>query len=221
MQVERQQPLVLAALVAAAAVALVFWFAFRPSAPPDNAATTGVPVVMRTPGGHLEVATVKARESFRRSDSKEFFGIDLGTTVSEIRVDVVYRFYIEMAREWPLGISTDGKTATVLAERLRPTLPVAFDTSTAEKYTASGWARFDKWENLVKLEQTLSPQLERRAHGYTDFAKEAGRQVVREFVTTWLIREQHWRRDPEYKVVVHFPGESSSAAGSSPKGSEP
>jgi hypothetical protein len=44
MQVERQQQLAFEAPVAAAAVASVFAFGLRPSAPPDNAAAIGMPV---------------------------------------------------------------------------------------------------------------------------------------------------------------------------------
>ena len=41
------------------------------------------PVVMRTRGGLLEVATVRALERFTREDSRDFWGIDLGTTLME------------------------------------------------------------------------------------------------------------------------------------------
>lgn len=100
-------------------------------------------VVMPTAGGRLEVATVRARETLTRANSKVLFDlIDLGTTVSEIRVDADYRFHIGMAKAWPLRIAD--RTCVVHAGAVEPTLPVAFDTSTVERRTASGWARFDK-----------------------------------------------------------------------------
>ena len=94
-------------------------------------------VVMPTTGGRLEVATVQVRETFARSDPKLLLDlIDLGTTVSEVRVDATYRFHIGMARAWPLRIV--GKTCLVRAGALRPTLPGAFDTATVERRTHRG-----------------------------------------------------------------------------------
>ena len=57
------------------------------------------------------------------------------------------------------------------------------------------------------LERSLSQQLADRAPLYRQQAQEAGRQVVEQFVTTWLIREQQWKRDPEHRVIVLFPKE--------------
>ena len=49
-------------------------------------------VVMPTTGGRLEVVTVRVRETFTRSDSRVLFDfLDLGTTVSKVRVDATYR----------------------------------------------------------------------------------------------------------------------------------
>ena len=97
-------------------------------------------VVMPTAGGRLEVAAVAVRETFTRSDLRLLFDlVDLGTTVSEVRVDATYRFHVEMARTWPLRIA--GRTCVVRAGAVRPTLPVAFDTWTVERRTSSGCAR--------------------------------------------------------------------------------
>jgi hypothetical protein len=131
-----------------------------------------------------------------------FDTLDLGTTVSEVRVDATYRFHIGMAKSWPLRIV--GKTCLVQAGAVEPTLPVAIDSRTIERRTSSGWARFNKAENLEALERSLTLQLAERAPLYREQAEEAGRQVVAEFVTAWLLREQDWRRDPEHRVVVHY-----------------
>lgn len=168
-------------------------------------------VVMPTAGGRLEVATVLAREAFTRSDPRLLLDlIDLGTTVSEVRVDATYRYHVEMARAWPLRIV--GRTCLVRAGPIRPTLPVAFDTSTVERRTLSGWARFDRAENLRALESSLTPLPADRAPIYRQQAQEAGRAVVAEFVLEWLVREQQWRRDPEHRVVVVFADEPGPAA---------
>lgn len=202
-----------AVLAAAALVALVWWWRAPAPGPviDSRVSAAGVPVVMRTPGGLLEVATVRAVERFTRADTAQFWGIDLGTTVSIIQAPVTYRFHIELAREWTLRI--DGKTCVVHAPPLRPTLPVAFDTAGMEKYTRSGWARFNKQDNLDALERSITPELNRRADAdaYRALATEAARQTVREFVTRWLLRERAWQRDPSHRVIVLFPGEREPA----------
>ena len=54
---------------------------------------------MPTAGGRFEVAAIRASEAFARSDPRLLLDlIDLGTTVSEVRVDATYRFHIGMAR---------------------------------------------------------------------------------------------------------------------------
>jgi hypothetical protein len=166
------------------------------------------PVVMRTRGGLLEVATVRALERFTREDSRDFWGIDLGTTVSQIQVPVTYRFHIEMAREWPIEVR--GRTAVVRAPAIKPSLPVAFDTTLMEKYTRAGWARFNKEENLEALQRSMTPTLAARASGdaYRGLAEDAGRKTIAEFVTIWLLKETDWKRDPAHTVVVLFPGEA-------------
>ncbi len=203
---------VIGAVVAAAAIALgIGWVAERIDGDKREVRSTLVapekPVVMRTKGGLLEVATVRALERFTREDSRDFWGIDLGTTVSQIQAPVTYRFHIEMAREWPIEIR--GRTAIARAPAIKPSLPVAFDTTLMEKYTRAGWARFNKEENLEALERSMTPMLAERAAGeaYRGLAEDAARKTIAEFITIWLLKETDWKRDPLYKVVVLFPGE--------------
>jgi hypothetical protein len=200
-------------VIAAAAIALgLGWLAQRLDGDKREVRSSIVapekPVVMRTRGGLLEVATVRALERFTREDSRDFWGIDLGTTVSEIQVPVTYRFHIEMAREWPIEVR--GRTAIVRAPALKPSLPVAFDTTLMEKYTRAGWARFNKEENLEALQRSMTPTLAARASGdaYRGLAEDAGRKTIAEFVTIWLLKETDWKRDPAHTVVVLFPGEA-------------
>lgn len=208
------------ALLMAALAAVALWAAydrlFRRSVTESGATASGVPVVMRTPGGLLEIATVTVHERFKRTDTREFWGIPLGTTVSIIQVPAVYRYHIELAREWPIAIA--GKTAVVRTGEVKPSLPPAIDTGRMEKYTQSGWARFNKDENLDLLERSITPELQRRAGdpAIRRLAMEAGRQTVREFVTTWLLKEQGWKNDAAHRVEVLFPGEPARGAGADP-----
>jgi hypothetical protein len=172
-----------------------------------NIVTPEKPVVMRTPGGLLEIATVKAYERFSRSDTRQFWGIPLGTTVSQIQATVVYRYHIELAKEWTLLLN--GTTCIVRTGAVKPSLPVAFDTTTMTKYSKSGWARFNSDENLDLLERSMTPELDKRAQSvqFLDLAADAGRQTIAEFVMQWLLKEQQWKRDPDYKIFVLYPGE--------------
>ena len=209
----------LVAPLVAAALAGAGWLAHEKFGLPAGASgggATGVPVIMRSPGGLLEIATVTVHERFRRTDTKEFWGLPLGTTVSIIQVPVTYRFHLEMAREWPILIQ--GRTAVVRTGEVKPSVPVAIDTAKMEKYTQNGWARFNKDENLALLERSITPELHARAHdpATRQLALDAGRQTVREFVTTWLLKEHGWKRDPQHRVVVLFTGEQMPPKGTSP-----
>lgn len=201
-----------AAAVIAAGVVIGGWLLLRqvPSVSQESLTrvdTAGTPVVMRTAGGRLEIATVSVLERFTRTDTQQFWGIDLGTTISQIQAPVVYRYHIDMATEWPMTIV--GKTCIVRAGAVKPTLPVAFDTAATQKFTASGWARFNKAENLQQLERSMSTEMGTRAGSgrYLSLAREAGRETVAEFVTTWLLQQHGWRRDAEHRVIVLFPAE--------------
>ena len=121
---------------------------------------------------------------------------------------MTYRFHIEMAREWPIEVR--GLTAIARAPAIKPSLPVAFDTTLMEKYTRAGWARFNKEENLEALQRSMTPTLAARASGdaYRGLAEEAARKTIAEFITIWLLKETDWKRDPAHKVVVLFPGEA-------------
>lgn len=100
--------------------------------------------------------------------------------------------------------------SAISAKVSEPTLPAAFDTATVEKYTESGWARFDNSENLADLERTITGQLQRRAVSpqYDQIVKDAARVTVKAFVSTWLLSQRGWGREPEYRVIVLFPGET-------------
>jgi hypothetical protein len=167
----------------------------------------GIPVVMRTPGGLLEVATVTADEHFTRRDVMRVWGVSLGETVSEVRVPVTYRFHIELAREWV--VTLDGTRAIVSAPELEPSLPVAFDTGAMRRTTKNGWARFNKDENLAAAERAITTELEGRAGSprYLALVREDARRTIVEFVSRWLLTEPRWKSAPGHAVVVLFPGE--------------
>ncbi|MBT9137013.1 MAG: hypothetical protein DDT34_02099 [Firmicutes bacterium] len=203
-----RQRQILLGLGAGLIVLLLGWL-FWPTAKPEGKQSVGtldVPIVMHTSGGRLEVATVTATEAFKlNAPAKTFLGIDLGNTVSQIQAKVVYRFHIEMAKKWPVRFQ--GNLAIIEASEVKPTLPVAFDTSTLQKQTSSGWGRFDKHTNLFELEKRMSPELERRSYGYKALALPHARQSVADFARTWLAKDANWKALNVTEIRVVFPGD--------------
>lgn len=167
------------------------------------------PVVETLPGGLLETATIRMGEDFYRSDARHWWGIYLGNTVSHIQVSAIYRYGVPLDdAAWE--VVTRGQTAVVVAPALRPSLPVAIDTGTWREKTESGWARFDKHEQLEALRRSLSADLEERAADgrRVALAREASRRTIGEFVEKWLlVKDPAWKAGAFTAVKVYFPDE--------------
>ena len=163
-------------------------------------------------GSHLEVATAEASERFTRTTNFEVFGkkLPMSTSVSEITVPATYRFHIDLNEDW--NLTSDGKRLIVRAPRVRPTLPVAFDTGRVEKKTSSGWARWDASEDLAELEKGITNELAIRAADPDTIAKieDDGRIAVARFVRTWLLSREAWGEGRFEEIVVIFDGEEET-----------
>ena len=174
-----------------------------------------LPSIESSRGDILELATCRVDETFTRSDKRSVAWdmIDLGTTVAEIRVPVTFRYHLRLSDKWQLA--TRGNVCLVLAPPIRASLPPAIDTGKMEKRAESGWARFDKDEKLDELERSLTGTLDQRALDpvHVNSVREACRKSVAEFVKTWLLREDHWRKDRFTSIVVVFPDEVSLSPG--------
>jgi hypothetical protein len=70
----------------------------------------------------------------------------------------------------------------------------------------------DRGGRLEALERSMSELLAERAPKYRSLAVDAGRPVVAQFVTNWLLQEHQWGIGPDYRVTVLFPGEQAPAA---------
>jgi hypothetical protein len=173
-----------------------------------------IPQITSTQGDILEVAVSRADESFKRTDEKwaGWGWVYLGTTIAEIRVPVSFRYHIRLSDPWRLAAR--GQTCVVLAPKIRPSLPPAIHTDEMERRAESGWARFDKNEQLDSLERSMTPTLEQRAGdaSHIQLIREASRQSVANFVKKWLMREGQWRSDRFTSIVVLFPDEAAVAS---------
>ena len=164
-------------------------------------------------GSHLEIATAEATESFSRTTNYEVLGkkLPLSTNVSEITVPATYRFHIDLNDEW--NLTPDGKRLVVRAPRVRPTLPVAFDTAKVGKKTSNGWVRWDAEDDLAELEKGITGQLAVRAASPESLAKieDQGRLAVARFIRTWLLSREAWGEGRFEEIVVIFEGEEETA----------
>lgn len=165
--------------------------------------------VTGTQGDILEVATLEADETFTRMDAKTVAWnlIYLGTTVSEIRAPAIYRYHIKLSDTWSL--TTKGDTCVIVTPALRPTQTPSIRTDRMEKKTEAGWGRFNAAENLIELERSITPTLERRAGNSThiDSIRESARQALAKFVKTWLLERP---KDPVERFIILFPDEPSA-----------
>ncbi|HJN89105.1 MAG TPA: hypothetical protein QGG93_02140 [Verrucomicrobiota bacterium] len=175
-------------------------------------------------GGLLELAKVTATETFRSEDELTYdftwFEIDAGTTTTEIRVPVTYRYHLRMRDVWRLSVTNS--VCIVHAPRIYPSQPPAIHTDQMEKSSDEGWARFNVDEQMAKLEKTITPTIRSYAgdERHFDVVRENCRKTVSEFIEDWLLREGQWGDDRLRVVKVYFPGEGEPATAVVQDGSE-
>lgn len=167
--------------------------------------------IASTNGDVLELATLETEETVTKFDTKSLFSVYLGTTVSEIRAMVVYRYHLKLSDDWNLTVE-DGR-CVVIAPAIRPSLPPAIRTDTMEKKSEAGWLRFNAAENLAALEKGFTPLLQQRSAvpGKIRTVREASRQSVAKFVQQWVIKEQQDHEQGGIReIVVIFPDEAAA-----------
>jgi hypothetical protein len=166
----------------------------------------------------LELAAFEATEVVSRTDTRSVFFdlVPLGSTASEIRVPVTYRYHLRLSDPWSL--EARGRACLVRAPRIRPTLPPAIHTDRMEKRSEAGWLRFDAADRMVELERSLTPTFSGWAGDprHLSLVREACRLRLAEFVRSWLLREDHWRADRFSSVTVVFDDEPGSLPGRLP-----
>ncbi len=159
--------------------------------------------------GNLEVAKAEITETFTRSDERFILWdkVSLGTTVTEIKVPVTYRYHLRLDDPWQLEVS--GRICLVRAPAIRPSQPPAIHTDRMSKRAQEDWLRFDGEEQLQDLERSITPRLVARAGSAKHLAlvREPSRRAVARFVRAWLLREDQWRDDRFHAIKVVFPDE--------------
>jgi hypothetical protein len=169
-------------------------------------------IVLRTPGGLLEVSRVEATEMLDATIEHEVLGIKIGRTMPRIRVPAVYRYHIPLDSEWRV-VRADG-VFTIVAPRIRPSLPVAVDFAGIQKDVAGSWVML--WtgdDDLELLERSVTNRLEEKARSkdYLDRQREDARDTVREFARKWITQQTRWKNAGYSEIRVLFEDEPAGA----------
>jgi hypothetical protein len=161
-------------------------------------------VVIRTPGGMLEISTLIKNEAFAWKTQHACPIVDcgklLGATVSEIRVPVHYTYRIPLSETWML--KSDGAHYTLTVPSEEPSVPAAIDLTKMEIRTDSTWFSPNTKENRETLLRQLTPELTRRSteQHYIDAQREDARKTVAEFAAKWM-SEQGAQNKLPVKVI--------------------
>lgn len=163
-------------------------------------------VVLRTPGGFLEVSTLVKTEEFRWRSSYTCLGQDCGALVGErigqIRVPVHYTYRMPLADTWTLTL--DGGVYVLSVPAPKPLLPPGIDTQKAQITSERGGLLAPgAAANQAMLLKNLGPELAQRAQRieYLQQQMPAAEKTVREFAEKWM-KEQ--RTEPTRPVRVEF-----------------
>jgi hypothetical protein len=159
--------------------------------------------VIRTPGGLLQVSTIKSPETFQATTDHRFLGIDLGQTTTQIRVPAVFNYHVELAPEWK--VTVHGNAVLVIAPAIKPTLPVAIDTARLEKFSSGTWSLFTGPGELDALQRSITQTLALKAATPSYLA------FQREFVAKWLLTQQRFDAGSTPSVRVFFADEPIDA----------
>jgi hypothetical protein len=166
-------------------------------------------LVMRTPGGLLEVSTIHANEHFDEPFTYSLLGIEIGRTVPHIQVPAVYRYHIELAPEWP--VRRLDRAFTVVAPAVKPSLPVAVDLARMQKDVGGSWVlvALNADDDLDALERQITAKLATKASSavYLQMQREQARQTVVEFVRKWLMTQGRWQNAADLAIRVRFADE--------------
>jgi hypothetical protein len=152
-------------------------------------------IILRTPGGMLEVATLSRSEEFAWSSRYTCPLIDCPTlfanTVSRVRVPVHYVYRLPLADKWELHPRQDHYELVVPG--LQPASPVAFDTTQMQiESRKEGWVTPGKRANEHSLLRELGPELQKRAgqESYLKLVQPHAEKTVQEFAAKWMVEQK-------------------------------
>lgn len=202
------KPLLTAFLVVgvAANAALFAWQLRAPPRTTTTASTTNA-IVMRTPGGLLEVSTITTEERFDSTTTHTVLGAPVGKTVAQVRVPAVFRYHIPLAKDWTFRSTAN--TLMVIAPAVRPSLPVAINTTKLESLSLGIWSPLTGSDAIASLQRSITATLATKstAPDMIKLQRESARQTVTEFVQKWVVQQPRWQGAKAPTVFVFFEDE--------------
>lgn len=168
-------------------------------------------VLVRTPGGFLEVGALEKVEEFGWSSRYTCPLIDcpalLTPTISRVRARAHYVYRVPLAAEWKLVPQGDHYLLTVPEPQLQ--LPVAFHTGDLQIHTESGWLSPPVAANREAVIRHLGPELARRGvdAAYLQAQRPSAEKTVQEFARKWMLEQG---KKAELPVKVEFRAQAST-----------
>jgi hypothetical protein len=163
---------------------------------------------MRTPGGLLEVSSMRMTEQFDKRFVYEVLGLEVGETVAHVRVPATYRYHIQLAPLWK--IERTDEVFRVVTPPVKPSLPVAVDLAHLEQDEGGTWllVPFNADEDREALMREISGKLAQKAASpaYLALQREDARKTVTEFVQKWLVTQEPWKSAKQPRIEVVFSG---------------
>lgn len=165
-------------------------------------------VIVRTPGGLLQVSTVEKAEEFGWKTSWQCPLVDCSgltpPTISRIKVKASYVYVVPLAAEWKLEWKADHYELRVPPLQLQE--PVGFSTQDLQIRSETSWASPSVTANREELLKHLGPELVSRGRQieYMQAQRAAAAKTVEEFARKWM-REQGLKADKPLKVEFGAP----------------
>lgn len=197
-------------VLAAAVLALLglAWFARSPREEATALLDPSRILLIRTPGGFLEVGAVEKVEEFGWSSRYTCPLVDcpnlLGPTISRIRVRARFVYRVPLAAEWKLVPRGDHYELAVPEPQLQ--VPVGFHTSDMQiQTTEQSWLSPPAAPNREAVIRHLGPELARRGAepAYLQAQRADAEKTVREFAQKWMLEQG---AKPALPVRVTFRG---------------
>ena len=167
-------------------------------------------ILVRTPGGMLEVSTLIKNEDFGWSTEHSCPPVDcsfLGKTVSQLRIPAHYTYRVPLAAHWTLRFK--GSYYELKVPAVEPKLPVALDLAKIERRTDKGLLAPNTTEHRESMLKHLGPEVDRRAGQQLNIEaqREAARTTVGEFARKWMLEQGVDLKRKDLPIKVFFADE--------------
>lgn len=200
--------IVVGMLLAAGLAAAGFYAGSGMQKRPPVACSGDTAVFIPTDGGELLLGKIGRTQTFSTRHVLTVAGIPVSAckSTSSITIPSTTSYKVKLEKQWKVLLRADA--LVVIAPRVAPLLPVAFDTSGIRK-DAEGCVLLSSQKTLDALERQISNELRTYAESapYNQLARDAGRKVVAQFVRNWLVKQRQYEHAAGFPIKVFFEGE--------------